>query len=283
MTSPIHNIVDSVINPSNNIIYQKHNSCFDLIIQTLDYNFFDEQEHESGLGTNLWVSNDPINFSQKSIHSSNDAHVNSVLFFHNVPPLQFKKEDIIIFKQYVEKKYKILCSSSLSSSWLPSDDKWHSIDYGIPNLMSTTTIRNNNIVMLNFNNNPTISSLCSNIQQNIPKTLVLNSLPNNLDELYSILQDSIICIDFENIINSMVASVCECFVIVPYDNPSLTHYAKINNTTDLLSITKKALDNIDISKITQQKNMVLDQFSFDIFTQRVTLIFNSIIKEKFIL
>lgn len=283
-TSPVYNIVNSVTNIDNyNITYQNHNSIFDLILKTLDYNFLDEQTVDIGLSRNLWISNDPINFSQKSIHSSNDSHVNSILFFHNSPPQQFKKEDILILKQHLQTKYKVLCSSSLASYWLPSDNRWHIIDYGIPNLGNANNTKNNNVIILNFNNNQMISSISSNIQKNIPKTLVLNTLPKDIDELYSVLQDSIICVDFENMINSMVASVCECFTIVPYSNPNLSYYAKLNDTGDLLNTIQSALSNIDINKIMQQKELLLDQFSFDIFTQRITLLFNSIIKEKFIL
>ena len=282
--TPVYNIVDSEINTDNyNIVYQNHNSAFDLILKTLDYNFCDTEISDIGLNTNLWISNDPIDFSQKSIHLSNDAHVNSILFFHSVPPNQFKKEDVLILKQHIQKKYKILCSTNFAPYWLPSDNKWQTIDYGIPNLISQTTNKNYNLVILNFNNNNTINSLCSSIQKNIPKTLMLNAMPNSIDELYSVLQDSHICLDFENIINSLVASVCECFIISPYSNPNLKYYAKIDNMDNLQNIVQSSLNNIDIDKIVEQKEIILDQFPFDIFAQRVSVLFNSIIKEKFIL
>jgi hypothetical protein len=282
--TPVYNIVNSQLNIDNyNIVYQNHNSSFDLILKTLDYNFCDTEISNIGLNTNLWISNDPIDFSQKSIHSSNDAHVNSILFFHSVPPNQFKKEDILILKQHIQKKYKVLCSPNLASYWLPSDSKWQTIDYGIPNLISQTTNKDYNLVILNFNNNDTINSLCSDIQKNIPKTLMLNSMPNSIDELYSVLQNSHMCLDFENIINSLFASVCECFIISPYSNPHLKYYAKIDHMDNLQNIIQSSLNNIDTNKILEQKQLILDRFPFDIFAQRVSVLFNSIIKEKFIL
>lgn len=284
IATPVYNIVNSQINIDNyNIVYQNHNSAFDLILKTLDYNFCDTEISDIGLNTNLWISNDPIDFSQKSVHSSNNAHVNSILFFHSVPPNQFKKEDILILKQHIQKKYKVLCSTDFATHWLPSDNKWQTIDYGIPNLVSQTTNKDYNLVILNFNNNDTINSLCSSIQKNIPKTLMLNSIPNSIDELYSVLQNSHICLDFENIINSLVSSICECFTVSPYSNPNLKYYAKIDHMDNLQNIIQSSLDNIDMNKIIEQKQLILDRFPFDIFAQRVSVLFNSIIKEKFIL
>ena len=52
---------------------------------------------------------------------------------------------------------------------------------------------------------------------------------------------------------------------------------------NLQNIVQSSLNNIDIDKIVEQKEIILDQLPFDIFAQRVSVLFNSIIKEKFIL
>ena len=52
---------------------------------------------------------------------------------------------------------------------------------------------------------------------------------------------------------------------------------------NLQNIIQSSLNNIDMNNIVEQKQLILDQFPFDIFAQRVSVLFNSIIKEKFIL
>jgi hypothetical protein len=284
-TNTVANIVYSAINKADcvNVMYQKHNSAFDLILDALNFNLFDNKNIPAGIYPNLYVSNDPINFSQYDIHKSNENHINSIVFFHDGPLPQFKKEDILILKQHIQKKYKILLNSELVKKWLPSDNKWSVIDYGIPDLGSINTQKNNNAVLLNINNNRMVASVYEAIQKYIPKTLVLNTLPKDIDELYSILQDSIICVDLENNINSLVAAVCECVIIASYDNTNLPYSLKIDRLDNIHNMIKIILNNIDQKQLQEQKKLVLDSYPFDLFAHRISSLFNSVAKEKFIL
>lgn len=278
------NIVNTIVNNDNiNILYCPHNSVFDLILGSLDYNLSDLDNSEYPW-INIFASNDPVLFSQKHIKKCNELHVNSILFFHNDPPQQFKKEDIMILKKHIINSHKILCSSDLIRSWLPSDNKWHVIDYGIPNLIADTSLeRDTNITFLNFNKNANIQSLFNNVNNQIPNCKIINSLPNSLSDFYDIMQQTKICMDFENTINSLVAATCGAFCVTSYDNSHLFYYKKLLGVDNISNILTEILAQIDYDKVNIQANDILDKFSFDTFIGRISLITRSIMKEKFIL
>jgi hypothetical protein len=164
----VSNIVNGIINSDiNNIIYNQHNSIFDLIIKSLDYRFIESPHDNTASWYNLWISNDPIFFSQNYLNQASLMHINNLLFFHNAPPSQFKKEDGLILKRHILNSHKILCSTNLANSWLPSDNKWHTIEYGIPFLPYEQSDKRENIVFFNFNNNENITSLYNNIKTKI--------------------------------------------------------------------------------------------------------------------
>lgn len=285
--SPINNIINNTICSLENIniIYKHHNSIFDLIFQSLDYNFIDNKDLLGALWANTFVSNDPISFSQQDLRAIYNLHINGIVFLHNPPPKQFKKEDHLIFKQNVAKQYKVLCSPHLISGWLPSDNKWFNINYGIPDVTTDTDLKDkqNDVLILNFNNNPTIVSLYNSIKQYNSNVKIINSLPQTIDQIVNDLNNSRICIDFENLINSLFAAVCGCFIITSYDHPYLTYYKYIQNFNTINDDIKNILKDINISQLNEQKQILLQQFAFDNFIQRISALINTAIKEKFIL
>lgn len=281
----VSNIVNSTLNQDAcNIIYNPHNSVFDLIIKSLDYRFVEDKKSNYAPWYNLWMSNDPIFFSQNYLEESSDMHIHSLLLFHNPVPSQFKKEDSLILKKHVKNSYKILCSQSLASSWLPSDNKWITVEYGIPYIPNDDNENRDKIVIFNFNNNDNITAIYNNIRSKIDNVTMITNMPKSLESLYSILYKTKITIDFENPINSLCSAMCGCFCVSSYDINDLFYYKKLvslNNITDeLLQLLNTT---IDINHIKTQQDQLNDKFSFDIFAKRITSIISSITKEKYIL
>lgn len=285
--SPVNNIVNNTISTLENIniIYQKHNSIFDLLFKSLDYNFIDNKDILGALWSNTLIANDPISFSQRDLKIIQNLHINGIVFVHNLPPKQFKKEDHIIFKQNVFRQAKVLCSPDLLAHWLPSDNKWFQINYGLPNFENIIDYKDkaNDVLILNPSNNPTVISLYSNIKKFHHNTQIINNLPSSISELVDILHNSRICIDFENNINSLFAAVCNCFIITSYDNPYLTYYKKVQNFNAINNDISDILKNIDLSILAEQKRSLLQQFPFDNFIEKISMLINLNIKEKFIL
>ncbi len=283
-TTKVANIVQTKMYPEAiNIVYERHNSAFDLILKTLDYRFIENINTNDNSWYNLWMSNDPINFSQNNIEKCSDMHIHNLLFFHNSVPSQFKKEDVLILKKHIVNSYKILLSSDLTKSWLPSDNKWFNIDYGIPFIPSDTSNREN-IVILNFNNNDNITAIYNNIKSQLDNVIMLNSLPQNLEKLYETLHSAKICIDFENIVNSLCAAMCGCFCLTTYDNEHLFYYKKIVSLNNLYSdLVALNSSNINVDHVVDQQNQLAEKFSFDIFTQRISMLIKSVMKDKYIL
>lgn len=282
----VSNIVNSVINSDTiNILYYNHNSIFDLILKSLDYRFIDDIKNSYAPWYNLSISNDPISFSQNHLDQSANMHINNLLFFHNAVPPQFKKEDILILKKHLKNSFKILCSSEFAKSWLPSDPKWVTVEYGIPYIPNDSENDRDNIVIFNFNNNDNISSIYNGIKSKIDNVSMLINMPKSLDALYNILYKTKITIDFENHINSLCSAMCGCFCVTSYDINELFYFKKIsslnNITNDILSLLEK--NSINNDHIKTQQDELNNKFSFEIFTQRVSSIIHSITKEKYIL
>ena len=278
----VHNTVNNTV---QNIIYNKHNSFFDLIINSLEYNFFDfSNKDTTGLNFNLLIGNEPISFSQNDIILAKNLHINSLVFFHNPPQKKFKKEDCIILKNNISSSYKVLTTNELVGAWLPSDNRWSVIDYGIvdPGPIDYQ-IKNKNILILNINNNPNIDQIFQTLKQYHQDIDILNSMPKNLEDLYSLLENYRICIDFENLINALTASVLQCYCITSYFCPHLSYYTHIKNIEDINNCISNIENSIDNKKLIDQKDKILEIFSFDNFNKRLSLLMYSITKEKFLL
>lgn len=288
-SSAVLNIVNSTINKGINAIYNNHNSIFDILINSLDINLYDENHTNIYDWYNLYISNNPIEYSQKQINLTNNLHINAVLFFHNPPPKQFKKEDLLIFKKHVFNQTKILFDYDLSQYWLPSDNKWEHINYGIPDLGPPDfNNKPNDILILNLSNNNNIKSLYEQIKNKTNfNTEIVNSAPNNLESLADLCYQSKICINFENNINAIFAAACGCFIISVYNdlNSHLTHYKKISNINELQPALLEVYGSLDSqrSNIIDQRSILLEKFPFDIFAERINSLFIRLSKEKFVL
>lgn len=284
--SPVANIVNSIINPDiTNVLYYKHNSFFDLIIKTLDYNFIENNDFYD-LWYNVCLSNDPIYFSQNHANQCNKLHINSLLFFHNKPPAQFKKEDNAILKRHILKSTKILCLPELVSQWLPSDSKWHIVDYGIPYIVpSDSQERETDILFINLNNNPNITAIFDSVKRSITSAQMLTNLPDSISDLYDILYKSKICLDFDNHINSLVAASCGCFCMTTYENNHLFYYQHINNfdLSTFANMVQDIIKNINQDHLLNQQKEIINKFPFDMFSKRISLLMQSITREKVLL
>lgn len=286
MSIQTSNIINNILHQSTkNIIYQNHNSFFDLFIKSLDYNFLEPANiNTSGLWFNLFISNEPISFSQKEIILSKNLHINSLLFFHGPPQKNFKKEDCIILKNNILSSYKVLTHSELAGAWLPSDDKWHNVEYGIvdPGPIDAE-LKNKDIIILNINKNQNITQIYKILSEYTKNIYMLDFMPDSIEALYKIIEEYKICIDFENIINSLVAASLNCYCITSYFCPHLDYYTHIKNIEDINSCVSSVIDQIDYNKLNLQKEKILNKFSFDNFNKRLALLLYTITKEKFIL
>lgn len=268
---PVSNIVNSLIYPeSKNILYDKHNSAFDLIIKSLDIAIVDISHAHSDMWYNVLISNTPIEFTTGNINVARSSHINSILFFHDAIPRQLKREDVLILHQQISNCTKICTDNQLLASWLPQDDKWQTVEYGIPYIDAVVEEKTIDFVVLNFNNNKNISDVYSKLKTAVSSnSLILNELPESLEELYDILDKTKICIDFDKRINSLVAASRGCFSIISYENNLIDYYETINHLSSLDDTLSNCLYQIDENKIQSQINKIKQRFPFETFAKNI--------------
>lgn len=119
--------------------------------------------------------------------------------------------------------------------------------------------------------------------QNSNDIYMLNYMPKNIEELYSILETYRICIDFENVINSLVAASLNCYCITSYFCPGLDYYTQIKNIDDINNTINLISSKIDYKELNNQKQKILELFSFDNFNRKISNIISLVTKEKFLL
>lgn len=281
---PVANIVNSLIYQDNfNIVYDSHGSLFDLIIKSMDFSIHDVDIAHSDMWYHSFLTNDAINFTNKYMNTAISSHLNTLAIFHDGVPPQLKKEDIMILQNQIKNSIKILTDGSLASQWLPSDDKWYTVNYGIPYIEHQGEDRTIDCILFNFRKNNNITSLFDSIKQSIPNSMIMNELPKSLEELYSILDKTKICIDFDNRINSLVAASRGCFNITSYENTLIGYYERINSTESIDQIILNCLHQIDKDKTIEQIDFIKQHYSFDIFAENLTKIISHISKEVFLL
>lgn len=281
---PVANIVNSLIYPNSfNIVYDNHNSLFDLIMRSMDFSIHQVDKAHSDMWYNLFVTNNPIDFTNKYINTAISSHLNTLAIFHNGVPPQLKREDVMILHNQLKNSIKILTDGSLASQWLPSDEKWYTVNYGIPYIEHDEEDRTIDCILFNFTNNSNITSLFNKIKNAVPNSMIINELPKNLEELYSILDKTKICVDFDNRINSLVAASRGCFNITSYDNILIKYYERISSVENIDQLILNCLHQINQEKILEQINFIKQHYSFDIFAENLTKIVSHISKEVFLL
>ena len=155
---PVANIVNSLIYQDNfNIVYDSHGSLFDLIIKSMDFAIHDADIAHSDMWYHSFLTNNPINFTNKYMNTAISSHLNTLAIFHDGVPPQLKKEDVMILQNQIKNSIKILTDGSLASQWLPSDDKWYTVNYGIPYVDHEEEDRTIDCILFNFRQNNNIS------------------------------------------------------------------------------------------------------------------------------
>ena len=281
---PVSNIVNSFLLPeSKNILYDHHQSVFDLIIKSIDAPIIDLESAHADMWYNLLLTNSPIEYSNNNINIAKSSHINSVVFFHdNVPP-QIKREDVLILHQQLSNCTKVVTESSLLAQWLPQDENWLTIEYGIPYIEPLSEDKTIDFVLFNFKNNQNIINVYNQLKSDCPNSMIINELPETIEELYNILDKVKVCIDFDNRINSLVAASRGCFNITSYHNGLIEYYEQIESISKLGELLNNCLYQIDNNLISKQTEFIKQRFPFEIFAKNINDTMVSVSKEAFLL
>lgn len=277
INNSIANIAHSILTDYTNILYSHHNSLFDCLFKDLKYNIYGYNDQAYAHYYDLCIANNFLNYHNDIGILANQSHIKNCLFFHDRPPETFKKEDIALAQQNINKIHKIVFGTNLADSWKMQPDKYTTIiEYGLPQFDLIPQNRTKSVIILNLNNNQNISMLYQHIKAHIDDCDMLEAIPQNLTirDIYNILSQYRICIDVSNTINTLVSMCCGCQTITSQSISSLiTKNKLISYITDYSNIVSilQVLLNINLSDDEREHNqrMLTQLYNYDTFLDQL--------------
>jgi len=278
-----YNIINKVLDSNINILYEPHNTVFDYIIQSLDYNFllennsfFDGMYYDFG-----WINNWQKHAVQRQSYISKHQIMDLVIFHENCPN-QFKKEDKIILSNNLSKTVKIFPTLEIYNSWNLSGNNNLQINYGIPSNHQIIPTNKEVITIIKSSNNES-QALYQYIKNYYNNTIIIN---NNIPykDLIEIINKSKVVIDTQSAINNLLSiSIGTISITNKNIDKNLKSIIVVNDLRNIPEIIK----NISYEKL--YNNLILDKnyinihYNYDNFNKNITSLVKRIKMEPFIL
>lgn len=279
--SPIINITHSLINEDIRVLYFKHSSFFDLLINEIDAVFCNYNDVVKEYYYDMSFSNNLLSYENDVRVTSMVGHIKSLVGIHSGPPPKFKKEDLFLVANNTKRINKIFFGEDMVKKWRTNiGDKASIINYGIPEC-SFTEQRDNDILVINLENNPQIDLLYSTISKQFPSANILKNLDStiNIEILSKYLNSYKICIDPLHKINTLFTAACGCVTLTSTDIVSdqnelivpIENYGMINNILEML-----LLNSLSEEKRQNSARMLTRSYNYDDFKNNLLQTLNNI-------
>lgn len=282
----IYNIAYKNIDSHINVLYAPINNVFDILVQLLDINVKYLNSSMSHYYYDLFWSNNFLDHTQQTMQLANKLHLIDIVWFHANPPIKFKKEDVALVRNQLQKSIKILPDSATMKSWGFNEDNSTIIPYGIPSRPDFENIeKTETVLVMNPNKSQDVLSLYDHIKTAIPTVQILNGLENidSIETLYSTVSKYKVVIDIYNPLSILVAQYLGCKSITATSHTSslkgitqLMDYSSINQV--LSSVLN---DSLSFDDIKSNQKWIQENHSFDTFTNSVSKLLHKIKFEEF--
>jgi hypothetical protein len=266
-SNPIYNTSYKYINENINILYSPTNSTFDLLTSLLDINLYQTNSTLQNYYYDLFWSNNFLEHTQQTKALASQEHLIDIVWFHNSPPVKFKKEDIALVKNQLHDTKKIFCDTQTLKTWGYDINENHIvIPYGIPVFENIDNInKTESILLMNINNSQEINNLYQHIKSEFPTAQIINGLQHidSIQTLYSIMSKYKVCIDIYNPLNVLISQYLGCKSVT-----STRHSPEIKGITQLFDYSNintvlHSIINDELSKEDVLHNQSLIQFTYD--------------------
>jgi hypothetical protein len=266
-SNPIYNTAYKYINEHINILYSPTKNTFDLLTNLLDVNLYQTNSTLQNYYYDLFWSNNFLEHTQQTKTLASREHLIDIVWFHNSPPVKFKKEDIALVKNQLHDTKKIFPDTQTLKAWgCDINEKNIVIQYGIPIFENLNNInKTESILVMNTNNSQEINNLYQHIKNEFPAAQIINGLQHidSIQTLYDIISKYKVCIDIYNPLNILISQYLGCKAIT-----STSHSPEIKGITQLFdySNVNKVLHSIindELSKEDISHNQSLIQFTYD--------------------
>lgn len=282
----IHNLAYKNIDTHLNVLYAPMDNTFDLLVNSLDIHTYNIKQKFGNYYYDLFWTNNFLEHTQQTGSLVKQIHLLDIVWFHNAPPLKFKKEDIALVNQRLKNSVKICADASIMEAWnFDHDTETKVISYGIMSSDIDYQNKTESIVLLNFNNNTDITNLYEFIKQDFPSAVMLNSLDHihSLNDLYSIVAKYNICIDIYNSLNVLIAQYLGCKVITSTTQAkNLIGIVQLSDYGNIKEVLKSALnDKLSHSDILSNRQCIQETYNYQTFHNDVMSVLSNIKTKEF--
>jgi hypothetical protein len=282
----IPNILQKILSPSSNLLYDATNSVFDLLIQHIDSAIYSlDNPLALNLPLDCFVSGDFRNFQQKSTSISYPMHLSNLVIFHEKIPNAFKKEDKIIIQNHLKDSHKLYMHQSLLDNWDIMDDKTYVVNYGLPKIL-LQNINRKSIIIINLNKNTELNLLYQYLKNYFGDIYMLTDISNmSLEDLAKIISSYKICIETEMIINALFAAMCGNYVVSSLDlfDPNIIGSFGIKTFTTIHEDIMKILNAYNDDIALQNRTHLETTYGWDNFKTKIENVLSTIKPEPFVL
>lgn len=188
-----------------NVLYKKNNSLIDQIFfEFKNINFFDEEYIKNSVTNyDCLLGCDPLeHFSL--INKYKSLHIKNIIYIIYGYPSFLKKEDKFLLQNQISNSNKIVSINRLQQDWgLPNSQV---VQFGIPKNINKIEPEKD-ILVLNLENNSTITNIYNNIKQLFNNSDILYKIPDDISiqNLYTSFSKYKVILDLNSIVNGLVA------------------------------------------------------------------------------
>ena len=285
----IHNIISSCLDKEISSVLVPHQSIFDKIYETLDISVSLLKKEEIIKPSNIFVSNNILSHSKERKALGVKYHIKDLIFFHEIPNPQFKKEDKMILRNGLNSCNKIVFHEQIAKAWgLSEDQNTNIIDYGIPIMQTEKTSpkkSRKSVIILNFKHGQIARDLHNYIKQANDDSVCIESMPSSLQQFANIVSEYRVCIDINDYINVLFSASCGVIAIGAdsFDpnidsSMKMTDYSNIHKViSDIMSIPEEKYHEL----IKKNSDYIHSKYSMINFTNKMMSLMSSIKSEPF--
>lgn len=274
-SSIVHNIIHSGFsntvfkNQPINILSDKCLSIFDFYISNINNLLMlpiSANNHDYSISYDVVLSNNPILFSS-SMDVLIGLHLNSIIYFHNICPNNFKKEDKFLLKNAVNTSYKLFASEKIMDSWGygKTDTNCMHLPYGLEQ-PDTNINKIRSVAVLNTNNNPSVEILYNHISS-VFKDAILVKQTENLEDYKKAIRESVVCIEAESYYNIIYSIANGCQVLSTIDYIKENGLINLQSYNNILQDIHLVLESYDTNAAINNQNNILKKYSDITFKQ----------------
>jgi hypothetical protein len=228
-----------------------------------------------------------LEHTQQTKTLASQEHLIDIVWFHNSPPVKFKKEDIALVKNQLHDTKKIFSDTQTLRAWGCDINENHIvIPYGIPVFENLDNInKTESVLVMNTNNSQEIGNLYQHIKNEFPTAQIINGLQNidSMQTLYGIMSKYKVCIDIYNPLNILISQYLGCKAIT-----STSHSPEIKGITQLFDYSNvntvlHSIINDELSKedILHNQSLIELTYDFNSFHNSVNTLLQKIKLEEF--